>query len=72
MGKKDDDKDDVEENIQKDFLKASLPIAPKVDLDAGSAPMDIRIEEVENKSIKKTDIDESLLDIPAFLRRPNN
>ena len=72
MGKKDDDNDGVEENIQKDFLKASLPIAPKVDLDAGSAPMDIRIGEVENKSIQKTDIDESLLDIPAFLRRPNN
>ena len=72
MGKKDDDNDSVEENIQKDFLKASLPIAPKVDLDAGSAPRDIRIGEVENKSVQKTDIDESLLDIPAFLRRPNN
>jgi cell division protein FtsZ len=72
MGKKDDDNGGVEENIQKDFLKASLPIAPKVDLDAGSAPMDIRIGEVENKSVQKTDIDESLLDIPAFLRRPNN
>ncbi len=72
MGKKDDDNEGVEENIQKDFLKASLPIAPKVDLDAGSAPRDIRIGEVENKSVQKTDIDESLLDIPAFLRRPNN
>ena len=72
MGKKNDDNDGVEENIQKDFLKASLPIAPKVDLDAGSAPRDIRIGEVENKSVQKTDIDESLLDIPAFLRRPNN
>ena len=72
MGKKDDDNGGVEENIQKDFLKASLPIAPKVDLDAGSAPRDIRIGEVENKSVQKTDIDESLLDIPAFLRRPNN
>ena len=72
MGKKDYDNDGVEENIQKDFLKASLPIAPKVDLDAGSAPRDIRIGEVENKSVQKTDIDESLLDIPAFLRRPNN
>ena len=72
MGKKDDDNGGVEENIQKDFLKASLPIAPKVDLDAGSAPMDIRIGKVENKSVQKTDIDESLLDIPAFLRRPNN
>ena len=72
MGKKDDDNGGVEENIQKDFLKASLPIAPKVDLDAGSAPMDIRIGEVENKSVQKTDIDESLLDIPAFLRRPNS
>ena len=72
MGKKDGDNGGVEENIQKDFLKASLPIAPKVDLDAGSAPRDIRIGEVENKSVQKTDIDESLLDIPAFLRRPNN
>jgi len=41
-------------------------------LDSGSAPMDIRIGEVERKSTQKTDIDESLLDIPAFLRRPNN
>jgi cell division protein FtsZ len=72
MGKKGNDNDGVEENIQKDFLKASLPIAPKVDLDAGSPPMDIRIGEIENKSIQKTDIDESLLDIPAFLRRPNS
>ena len=72
MGKKSDDNDSVEENIQKDFLKASLPIAPKVDLDAGPESMDIRLGEVENKSIQKTDIDESLLDIPAFLRRPNN
>lgn len=72
MGKKSDDNDGVEENIQKDFLKASLPIAPKVDLGAGSASMDIRIGEVENKSVQKTDIDESLLDIPAFLRRPNS
>ena len=72
MGKKSDDNDGVEENIQKDFLKASLPIAPKVDLDAGPESMDIRLGEVENKSIQKTDIDESLLDIPAFLRRPNN
>ena len=72
MGKKSDNNDGVEENIQKDFLKASLPIAPKVDLDAGPESMDIRLGEVENKSIQKTDIDESLLDIPAFLRRPNN
>ena len=72
MGKKSDDNDGVEENIQKDFLKASLPIAPKVDLDAGPESMGIRLGEVENKSIQKTDIDESLLDIPAFLRRPNN
>ena len=72
MGKKSDDNDGVEENIQKDFLKASLPIAPKVDLDAGPESMAIRLGEVENKSIQKTDIDESLLDIPAFLRRPNN
>ena len=72
MGKKSDDNDGVEENIQKDFLKASLPIAPKVDLDAGLGSIDIKLGEVENKSIQKTDIDESLLDIPAFLRRPNN
>ena len=39
MGKKSDDNDGVEENIQKDFLKASLPIAPKVDLDAGPESM---------------------------------
>ena len=72
MGKKGNDNDSAEENIQKDFLKASLPIAPKVDLDTGSTPMNIRIGEAENKTTTKSDIDESQLDIPAFLRRPNN
>ena len=72
MGKKGNDNDSAEENIQKDFLKASLPIAPKVDLDTGSTPMNIRIGEAENKTTTKSDIDESQLDIPAFLRRTNN
>ena len=72
MGKKDNDNDSAEENIQKDFLKASLPIAPKIDLDTGPTPMNIRIGEAENKTATKSDIDESQLDIPAFLRRTNN
>ena len=72
MGKKGNDNDSAEENIQKDFLKASLPIAPKVDLDTGPTPMNIRIGEAENKTATKSDIDESQLDIPAFLRRTNN
>ena len=72
MGKKNDDNDGVEENIQKDFLKASLPIAPKIDLDTSPTPMNIRIGEAENKTTTKSDIDESQLDIPAFLRRTNN
>ena len=72
MGKKDNDNDSAEENIQKDFLKASLPIAPKIDLDTGPTPMNIRIGEAENKTTTKSDIDESQLDIPAFLRRTNN
>ena len=72
MGKKGNDNDSAEENIQKDFLKASLPIAPKVDLDTGPTPMNVRIGEAENKTNTKGDIDESQLDIPAFLRRPNN
>jgi hypothetical protein len=71
MGKKDNDNDSTEENIQKDFLKASLPIAPKVDLDTGPAPMNIRIGEAENETTTKSDIDQSQLDIPAFLRRSN-
>ena len=72
MGKKDNDNDSAEENIQKDFLKASLPIAPKIDLDTGPTPMNIKIGEAENKTTTKSDIDESQLDIPAFLRRTNN
>jgi cell division protein FtsZ len=72
MGKKGNDNDSAEENIQKDFLKASLPIAPKVDLDTGPTPINVRIGEAENKTTTKSDIDESQLDIPAFLRRPNN
>jgi cell division protein FtsZ len=72
MGKKGNDNDSAEENIQKDFLKASLPIAPKVDLDTGPTPMNVTIGEAENKTNTKGDIDESQLDIPAFLRRPNN
>ena len=72
IGKKDNESEKTDLNIQNDFLKASLPIVPKIDLGGGSSSQSHVSDELFITSRKNENIDGSLLDIPAFLRRPSS
>ena len=72
IGKKDNESEKTDLNIQNDFLKASLPIVPKIDLGGGSSSQSHVSDESFITSRKNENIDGSLLDIPAFLRRPSS
>jgi hypothetical protein len=72
MGKKSNGIEEASENIQNDFLKSSLPIVSKE-----KAMIDENSENINSNSqgarmTAGQGIDESLLDIPAFLRRQGN
>ena len=72
IGKKDNESEKTDLNIQNDFLKASLPIVPKIDLGGGSSSQSHVSDGSFITSRKNENIDGSLLDIPAFLRRPSS
>lgn len=72
IGKKDNESEKTDLNIQNDFLKASLPIVPKIDLGGDSSSQSHVSDGSFITSRKNENIDGSLLDIPAFLRRPSS
>ncbi|MBT7732625.1 MAG: hypothetical protein HN701_13015, partial [Rhodospirillaceae bacterium] len=72
IGKKDNESEKTDLNIQNDFLRASLPIVPKVDLGADPLSQSDITSGSSITSRKNENIDSSLLDIPAFLRRPSS
>jgi cell division protein FtsZ len=72
IGKKDNESEKTDLNIQNDFLKASLPIVPKIDLGGDSSSQPHVSDGSFITSRKNENIDGSLLDIPAFLRRPSS
>ncbi|MDG1274446.1 MAG: hypothetical protein P8P46_08220, partial [Alphaproteobacteria bacterium] len=72
IGKKDNESEKTDLNIQNDFLRASLPIVPKVDLGADPLSQSDMSSGSSITSRKNENIDSSLLDIPAFLRRPSS
>ena len=72
IGKKDNESEKTDLNIQNDFLKASLPIVPKIDLGSDPSSQPHVSDGSFITSRKNENIDGSLLDIPAFLRRPSS
>ena len=72
IGKRDNESEKTDLNIQNDFLRASLPIVPKVDLGADPLSQSNITSGSSITSRKNENIDSSLLDIPAFLRRPSS
>lgn len=72
IGKKDNESEKTDLNIQNDFLKASLPIVPKIDLGGDPSSQSHVSDGSFITSRKNENIDGSLLDIPAFLRRPSS
>jgi cell division protein FtsZ len=72
IGKRDNESEKTDLNIQNDFLKASLPIVPKIDLGGDSSSQSHVSDGSFITSRKNENIDGSLLDIPAFLRRPSS
>jgi cell division protein FtsZ len=72
IGKKDNESEKTDLNIQNDFLKASLPIVPKIDLGGDSSSQPHVSDGSFITSRKNENLDGSLLDIPAFLRRPSS
>jgi cell division protein FtsZ len=72
IGKKDNESEKTDLNIQNDFLKASLPIVPKIDLGGDPSSQSPVSDGSFITSRKNENIDGSLLDIPAFLRRPSS
>ena len=72
MGKKNNGIEEASENIQNDFLKSSLPIVSKEKemIDENSQNTNSNSQEASLTANQR--IDESLLDIPAFLRRQAN
>jgi hypothetical protein len=69
MGKKNTEIEEPSDNIQNDFLKSSLPIISKEKLELEKNSQNTNSNSQETSLMANQVVEESLLDIPAFLRR---
>jgi cell division protein FtsZ len=69
MGKKNTEIEEASDNIQNDFLKSSLPIISKEKLELEKNSQNTNSNSQETSLMANQVVEESLLDIPAFLRR---